>query len=97
MEAAEEFVDSWTFEKFASDRKTQFAVVRALELIGYAAKNIPFEVREKYSSVPWKDLESLSDKVTHANFGVNLKVVWLFVKEEIFETKPDIKHMLEEL
>ena len=41
MEAAEEFVNGWTFEEFAADRKTQFAVIRALEIIGDAAKNIP--------------------------------------------------------
>lgn len=96
MEAAEEFVNGWTFEEFAADRKTQFAVIRALEIIGEAAKNIPSEVREKYPSVPWKDLASIGDKLVHAYFGVNLKVVWLSVKESIFESKPDIKHILEE-
>lgn len=48
MEAAEEFVSGWTFEEFTEDRKTQFAVIRALEIIGEAAKNIPYDVREKY-------------------------------------------------
>jgi uncharacterized protein with HEPN domain len=96
MEAAEEFVNGWTFEEFAADRKTQFAVIRALEIIGEAAKNIPSEVREKYPSVPWKDLASIGDKLVHAYFGVNLKVVWLSVKESIFESKPDVKHILDE-
>lgn len=96
MKAAEEFVNGWTFEEFAADRKTQFAVIRALEIIGEAAKNIPSEVREKYPSVPWKDLASIGDKLVHAYFGVNLKVVWLSVKESIFESKPDIKHILDE-
>jgi len=41
MEAAEKFVDNWTFEEFADDLKTQFAVIRALEIIGEAAKNVP--------------------------------------------------------
>ena len=75
MEAAEEFVTGWTFEEFAADRKTQFAVIRALEIIGEAAKNIHSEVREKYPSVPWKDLASIGDKLVHAYFGANLKVV----------------------
>ena len=96
MEAAEEFVNGWTFEEFAADRKTQFAVIRALEIIGEAAKNIPSEVREKYPSVPWKDLASIGDKLVHAYFGVNLKVVWLSVKESIFESKSDVKHILDE-
>ncbi len=68
MEIAEEFVNNLTFEEFASDRKTQFAVIRTLEIIGEAAKNIPFEVREKHPSVPWKDLAGIRDKLIHAYF-----------------------------
>lgn len=44
MEAAEKFVNNWTFEEFTEDLKTQFAVIRTLEIIGEAAKNIPSEV-----------------------------------------------------
>jgi uncharacterized protein with HEPN domain len=97
MEAAEEFVGNWTFEEFAEDRKTQFAVIRALEIIGEATKNIPSEVREKYPFIPWKDLAGIRDKLIHAYFGVNLKVVWLSVKEGIPETKLDIKRILDEI
>lgn len=97
MEAAEKFVNNWTFEEFTEDLKTQFAVIRALEIIGEATTNIPSEVREKYPSVPWKDLAGIRDKLVHAYFGVNLEVVWLSVKEGIPETKPDIKRILNEI
>jgi uncharacterized protein with HEPN domain len=81
METAEEFVSNWTFEESSGDRKTQFAVIRALEIIGEATKNIPSETREKYPSVSWKDLAGIRDKLIHSYFGVNLEVVWLSVKE----------------
>lgn len=97
MEAAEGFVDQCTFEEFAEDVKTQYAVIRALEIIGEAAKNIPFEIRQKYTSVPWKDLAGIRDKLIHAYFGVNLEVVWLSVKEGIPEVKPVIEVLLNEL
>jgi uncharacterized protein with HEPN domain len=97
MEAAEEFVSGLTFEEFTEDRKTQFAVIRALEIIGEATKNIPYEVSEKYPFVPWKDLAGIRDKLIHTYFGVNLKVVWLSVKEGIPEAKPDIKRILDEM
>jgi uncharacterized protein with HEPN domain len=97
MEAAEKFVNNWTFEEFTEDLKTQFAVIRALEIIGEATKNIPSEVREKYPSVQWKDLAGIRDKLVHAYFGVNLEMVWLSVKEGIPETKPDIKNILDEM
>jgi hypothetical protein len=60
-------------------------------------KDIPYEVRVKYPFVPWKDLAGIRDKLIHAYFGVNLKVVWLSVKEGIPEAKPDIKSILDEM
>jgi uncharacterized protein with HEPN domain len=97
MDAAEEFVSNLTFEDFTEDRKTQFAVIRALEIVGEAAKNIPSEAREKYPFVPWKDLAGIWDKLIHSYFGVNLEVVWLSVKEGISEVKPNIKRILDEM
>ena len=50
-----------------------------------------------YPSVPWKDRAGIWDKLIRAYFGVNLKVVWLSVKEGIPEAKPDIKRILDEM
>ena len=97
MEAAENFVIDCTFEDFIEDIKTQYAVIRALEIIGEAAKNMPDDVRQKYPAIPWKDLAGIRDKLIHAYFGVNLEVVWLSVKEGIPEAKPVIESLLEEL
>lgn len=97
MEAAENFVIDCTFEDFIEDIKTQYAVIRALEIIGEAAKNMPDDVRQKYPAIPWKDLAGIRDKLIHAYFGVSLEVVWLSVKEGIPEAKPVIGNLLEEL
>jgi uncharacterized protein with HEPN domain len=63
MEAAEDFVSDCTFDDFIGDIKTQYAVIRALEIIGEAAKNVPEDIRQKYPSVPWKDLAGIRDKL----------------------------------
>jgi len=97
MNAAEDFVSDCTFEDFVEDIKTQYAVIRALEIMGEAAKNVPEDIRQKYSAVPWKDLAGIRDKLIHAYFGVNLEVVWLSVKEGIPESKPVIEDLLKEL
>ncbi len=96
MEAAENFVSDCTFEDFIGDIKTQYAVVRALEIIGEAAKNVPEDIRQKYTSVPWKDMAGIRDKLIHAYFGVDPEVVWLSVKEGIPESKPVIRSLLAE-
>jgi len=72
-----------TYQRFLRDKKTQDAVVRNLEIIGEAAKNISDALKEKYPQVPWKELAGVRDKLIHHYFGVNLEVVWDIVKQEL--------------
>jgi hypothetical protein len=59
IDAAESFVEGMTFEDFQNDQKTIFAVTRAIEIIGEAAKSIPISWREQYSQVPWKNITGM--------------------------------------
>lgn len=87
------YVENLNYEEFLNDIKTQDAVVRNLEIIGEAIKNISEELKEKYPRVPWKDLAGVRDKLIHHYFGVNLDIVWNIVKEEL----PGIILQLEEI
>jgi uncharacterized protein with HEPN domain len=97
MDKAMEFVKKISFDKFISDDKTIFAVVRALEIIGEAVKNIPFEFRKKHPEIPWKDLAGIRDKLIHEYFGVKSAVLWKAVKEEIPPLKPLFQKILKDL
>ena len=94
VEAIEEFILDIKYEEFLRDRKTSFAVVRSLEIIGEAAKNIPDSVREKYPDIPWKDMAGMRDKMIHHYFGVDYLVVWKTISEDIPLIKPIIKGIL---
>jgi uncharacterized protein with HEPN domain len=71
------------YDRFAKDRKTVYAVIRALEIIGEASKNLPSPIKARYSQIPWKDMAGMRDKVIHAYFGVDLKRVWNTVNVDI--------------
>ncbi|MBI5078684.1 DUF86 domain-containing protein [Candidatus Saganbacteria bacterium] len=93
----QDFTKDLTYESFREDQKANFAVVRALEVIGEAAKNIPASLREKYPDIPWKQMTGMRDKLIHEYFGVRYEVVWDTIKIEIPELKPKFEKMLKEL
>ena len=97
MHDAEEFVEGLTYEEFTTDKKTFNAVVRAIEVIGEAAKNVPDSVRGKYPAVPWREMAGMRDKVIHFYFGVDREAVWLVVKERIPSIIPHIEQILQDL
>ncbi len=97
MEKAMEFVEGMSYEEFAQDKKTIFAVIRALEIIGEAVKNIPPDVRKSYPQIPWKSIAGMRDKVIHEYFGVDLEVIWNTIQNRIPEAKPLFEKMLMDL
>jgi uncharacterized protein with HEPN domain len=97
VEAATQFVAGMDFDSFVADKKTVFAVVRALEIIGEAAKNIPRPLRAHYATVPWRDIAGMRDKLTHEYFGVNPRRVFDTVRLDLPPLREAVIRMLEEL
>jgi uncharacterized protein with HEPN domain len=97
MEKAEKFTEEMSYKDFVADEKTKYAIVRCIEIIGEAVKNVPESVRKKYLEVPWKDIAGMRDKVIHFYFGIKLRRVWLAVKEDIPKIKPQIKKILKDI
>ena len=95
MEKTQEFIKNLTYEQFAEDDKTVFAVVRALEIIGEATKKVADSIRKEYPDVPWQDMAGMRDILIHAYFGVDIRTVWLTVTEKIPHVKPLIQQILE--
>ncbi len=79
---------------FLADTRTQDAVVRNLEIIGEAAKNVSTDLRAAHSGVPWRALSGMRDKLIHEYFGVNLEVVWRVVERDIPELKQHLGEIL---
>jgi uncharacterized protein with HEPN domain len=91
------FVGDMPFETFAADEKTIFAVVRALEILGEAAKRIPQDLRDQHPAVPWRSMAGIRDKLIHDYVNVDLLVVWKTVTEDLPPLLPLISQVLGEL
>ncbi len=97
IEEIEEFIRGMDFEDFVNDRKTINAVLRSLEVMGEAAKKIPEEVKKNHSSIPWKQMAGMRDKLIHEYHGVDLEIVWEVIDKEIPALKPEFEKILEEI
>ena len=72
-------------EAFLTDRKTQDAVIRNLEIIGEAVKQLPVGLKSRYEQIPWKSIAGMRDQLIHHYFGVNLDLVWGVVENRLTE------------
>ena len=80
-----------TYETFLADIKTQDAVIRNLEVIGEATKQLSPKLRTQYPSVPWREMAGVRDRLIHHYFGVNLDIVWNIITTEL----PNVTSLLQ--
>ena len=73
--------------EFLTNTQIQDSVLRRLEIIGEAVKNIPHDFRDRYPQIPWKKIAGLRDVLIHEYFGVNVRRAWKMVNHDIFDLK----------
>ena len=95
IELIESYVANMNFDNFKNDRKTIDAVVRNLEIIGEAARNISDEIKNKYQNVDWKGMIGLRNRIAHGYFGINLTIIWEILKQELPPLKEKMKQIKE--
>jgi uncharacterized protein with HEPN domain len=95
MGAAMRFTHGMTYEAFVADEKTVYATVRALEIIGEAAKRVPAEVRRRHPGIPWREMAGIRDVVIHEYDRVDLEVVWKTVRSDLPASEPEVRRAFE--
>ena len=94
IKKVEKYTNGLNYERFNSDEKSADAVMRNLEIIGEASKNIPSELKDKFPKIPWKKMMGLRNIVAHEYFGVDLKIIWEIASENLPGVKPKIERLL---
>ena len=78
---------------FYRNKLIQDGVIRNLEIIGGAAKNVPKEIRNKYPQIKWKAISGMRDILIHDYFGVDLERVWGVLVNRFSQLKKDVTRL----
>jgi len=93
MNKIERYIKGLTYEMFGKNEMVIDAVIRNLEIIGEASKNIPEIISKKFLDIPWRRMIGLRNITIHEYFGVDLDIIWEIITKNIPETKPKIVDM----
>jgi uncharacterized protein with HEPN domain len=96
MGKAEILLQGVAYDDFAEDFRINFAVVRALEIIGEATKRLPMSLREDYPGIPWRGMAGLRDRVVHEYDTLDMEILWAVVKDEIPGIRPQLQRIIDD-
>ncbi|MCL7454615.1 MAG: DUF86 domain-containing protein [Anaerolineae bacterium] len=94
IEKIERYTAGLSFEQFEANDMVIDAVVRNLEIIGEAARQIPIPLREQYPRIEWSRVVGFRNIVIHTYFAVDVEIVWTIATQRLSELKAVLNEML---
>ena len=88
-----EYTQGLSIKEFSSNELVQDAVIRNIEIIGEASKKLSSDLKQTYYEIPWKEIAGMRDKLIHDYLGVDIKVVWRTIREDI----PFLEKLIKEI
>ena len=93
----ESFSNGLSKRDLSENRMKQNAIIRGIEIIGEATKNIPDDFRKNYPEIEWRKIAGLRDIVIHTYFDIDLDVLWEIIKNDLPKLKKKIEKILNDL
>lgn len=90
----EEYIANLTFDDFEDNNLVTDAVVRNIEIIGEASKNIPVEILQSFSDIPWQKLRGIRNRIVYDYFDVDRKIIWFIITKELSTLKNALQNHL---
>jgi uncharacterized protein with HEPN domain len=91
----ETYTADLAYLEFCQDRLTQDGVIRQLEIIGEACRNLSDEIRLQHPDLPWSQIIGLTNRLSHAYFDINLGIIWDIVQADIPHLKAEVSRLLD--
>lgn len=90
----EDGISKLSEEDFLKNIPAQDAIIRRLEIIGEAVRNLPADLKQSTPNIPWQDIADLRNKLIHEYFGVDAKLVWNVIQNDLPSLKEQIQKLL---
>jgi len=97
INAIKEFSKNLSKEELISNRLKHSAIIREIEVIGEAVKNISENLKNKNQEIEWKEIAGTRDKMIHHYFSVDLNIIWGIIKKDLPILEKQIKKIKKEL
>jgi uncharacterized protein with HEPN domain len=90
-----EYTEDVSFAEFRENNLVVDAVLRNLEIIGEASKNVPVSIKQKYPQLPWKEMYGLRNFVAHEYFGIDFENIWKIITDELPQNTKDLDSIIQ--
>ena len=97
IQLIESYMEGRTEADLMESTGLQDKIIRRIQVIGEAVKNLPDDLKRNHPEVPWRDITGMRDIVIHQYFGIDLEFVWNVVTRDIPDLKPKILRIRDEL
>jgi len=90
----QKFTQGMDFESFKDDDKSVRAVEMNFIIIGEAANQIPEEIEERYTTIPWSLMRAMRNRIVHVYFRIDEKLMWDTIQNDLPPLVPELEKLL---